>query len=100
MPECLYCGDIISNKNDNGRTKSFCNKSHEQLWHTGNRGNNFTAFSGDTPDMVENRKARMREYCKYHTLACAGDKEARWYLRQILRLRAIWDNVNKKEVRL
>lgn len=100
MAGCAYCGESIINKNDGGRKKTFCDKAHEKLWHAENKGNGFTTYDNDTPDVVEDRKARMIEYHKYHPLACAGDKEARRWLRHNLRLRAIWDNKNMKEVRL
>ena len=93
--DCKYCGEIISKQNT-----QFCDKSHEKLWHKENGGNTFTAYVNDSPDQVEDRKARMREYHIKHPLACAGDKDARRWLRQILRLRAIWDSNKKVEVRL
>ena len=96
MAACNYCGKVIPKKSN----KMFCNKKHNSLWHKKNRGNTFTAFAGAAADIVENRKALMLEYAARHPLACAGDKEARSWMRSVLRLRAIWDNVNKKEVRL
>ena len=94
MAQCMYCKKEIS------KTKTFCNKSHEKLWHNENNGNTFTAFVSDSVEEVEGRKARMSEYYKYHPLACDGDREARQWMRQTLRLRAIWDDVNKRDVRL
>lgn len=100
MADCRYCGEAITRQNDNGRNKVFCDKSHEKLWHKENGGNTFTAYDNDTADIVEDRKERMRLYSINHPLACAGNKEARRFLRRTLRLRAIWDATNLREVRL
>lgn len=97
--ECQYCGEIIVRRI--GRlNKQFCNKGHEKLWHKENGGNTFTSYIDDTADIVEDRKERMRMYSLNHPLACAGDKEARRFLRRTLRLRAIWDASKQVEVRL
>lgn len=93
--DCKFCGDVLTTKNT-----QFCDKGHEKLWHKENGGNTFTSYIDDTPDIVEDRKARMREYHKWHPLACAGDKEARRWLRWNMRLRAIWDANTQKEIRL
>lgn len=99
MADCRYCGEVIVRRI--GRLNvQFCNKSHEKLWHKENGGNTFTSYTDDTADIVEDRKDRMRLYSLHHPLACAGNKEARRWLRQNMRLRAIWDNNNKCEVRL
>ena len=100
MADCKYCGEVITRKNDNGRNKTFCDKSHEKLWHKENGGNTFTSYDSDTPDIVEARKAQMRDYHKHHPLACAGYREARRWLRHNMRLRAIWDANKQVEVRL
>lgn len=97
--DCQFCGEVIIQQTGR-KNAQFCNKSHEKLWHKENGGNTFTSYTDDTADIVEDRKARMREYHIRHPLACAGDKEARQWLRQTLRLRAIWDGNNKVEVRL
>lgn len=99
MADCQYCGEGIIRTATRQNTQ-FCDKEHEKLWHKENGGNTFTSYIDDTPDVVEDRKARMKEYYKWHPLACAGDKEARRYLRHNMRLRAIWDTNNKVEVRL
>lgn len=92
---CQYCEKKLPKKNT-----QFCDKTHESLWHKENGGNTFTAYINDSADIVEDRKARMQEYHIRHPLACAGDKEARRWMRQVMRLRAIWDNEKKKEIRL
>lgn len=99
MSKCQYCDNPIVRTATRQNTQ-FCHKEHEKLWHKENGGNTFTSYLDDTPDIVEGRKARMREYQLRHPLACAGDKEARRWLRQTLRLTAIWDNINQREVRL
>lgn len=99
MADCQFCGAVIVRQTGR-KNAQFCNKTCERSWHKENGGNTFTSYIDDTPDIVEYRKARMREYNKWHPLACAGDKAARRWLRQVMRLRAIWDNNAKKEVRL
>lgn len=97
--DCKYCGEIILRTTTRQNTQ-FCHKEHEKLWYKENGGNTFTSYLDDTPDIVEDRKARMKEYHKWHPLACAGDKDARRWLRQNMRLKAIWDANRKREVRL
>lgn len=99
MADCQFCSVVIVRQTGR-KNASFCNKSCEKAWHKENGGNTFTAWDSDTPDIVENRKARMREYYIRHPLACAGDKEARRWLRWNMRLRAIWDANKRVEVRL
>jgi hypothetical protein len=96
MANCIYCGEVITRRNDNGRNQVFCDKSHEQLWRGENRGNTFTAFSGDTPDIVESRKQRYKIWQK----AVAGCKESRKWLKKNLRLLAIYDKDKQEEIRL
>lgn len=99
MADCQYCEAVIV-KQTGRRNAQFCNKQCEKSWHKENGGNTFTAWDNDTPDVVEDRKARMQEYYKWHPLACAGDKEARRWLRHNMRLRAIWCPIKQGEVRL
>lgn len=97
--DCQYCGKTILQRTGR-RNAQFCDKIHEKLWHKENGGNTFTAWDNDTPDVVETRKARMREYHKCHPWACLGHREARRWMRQVMRLRAIWDPIKQCEVRL
>ena len=100
MAKCAYCRKDSNQKNRLGMPITFCNRACERAWHLDNPGNTFTAYDSDTPNIVEARKELMRAYNVRHSLACAGDKEARQYLRQVLRLRAIWDPIKRREVRL
>lgn len=97
--DCQKCGEVII-RHTGRKNAQFCNKGCEKSWHKENGGNTFTAYTDDTADVVEDRKARMREYAIKHPLACAGDKEARRWLRWNMRLRAIWDRNKQVEVRL
>lgn len=54
----------------------------------------------ELPDVTMARRARNSIFDRLKTLACAGDREAKRTLRQTMRLKAIWDNENKREVRL
>lgn len=100
MAKCAYCKTESVQKNRLGMPITFCDRACERAWHIENPGNTFTAYDSYTPNVVEARKELMREYNTKHPMACAGDKEARQWLRQTLRLRAIWDHKKKKEVRL
>jgi len=64
------------------------------------RVGSFSEGWSELPDVTMARRARNAIFDRLKPLACAGDREAKRTLRQTMRLRAVWDETNKKEVRL
>ena len=97
MANCLNCGEEVHHINS---PQLYCDDKCRQEWRNANREGSFSEGWGELPEVTENRQARNAIFKRLKPLACAGNKEARQVLRQTMKLTAIWDDKNMKEVRL
>ena len=100
MANCPNCEKPVLHVKSSQVAPLYCSQECKDEWRAINREGSFSKGWQELSEVTEARTARNAIFEKLKPLACAGDRIAKRFLRQTMRLRAIWDDTNKKEVRL
>ena len=99
MADCIQCERPEIGINSTGMNATFCSRACRKAWHLENK-NGFTTFLGDSPDVIEDRKWKDIIIQGAIEQAVIGSRGAKRWLRQRVRLLAVWDSRKQAIVRL